>query len=69
MKFRRSASLLLACLWSALCFGHSASADVVAGDVIDDTFELLDFRYGEVVLGVIGNARAGATVTLEKSVS
>jgi hypothetical protein len=39
------------------------------GDVIDDTFELLDFRYGELVLGVIGNARADATVTLEKSAS
>ena len=39
------------------------------GDAIDDTFELLDFRYGEVVLGVIGNEQAGATVKLAKSAS
>jgi hypothetical protein len=43
MRFRKrsilskSGSLLLACLWSALCLGSQASADVAAGDVIDKT--------------------------------
>jgi hypothetical protein len=54
MKFRRSASLLLACLWSALCFGHSASADVVAGDVIDDTnWEKIEGMVPEPVLNYV----------------
>ena len=39
------------------------------GDVIDDTFELLDFRYEGVVLGLVAKEYSGGTVTLGKSSS
>ena len=37
------------------------------GDVIDDTFELVDFRYGAVVLSLVDKEFAGSTVTLSPS--
>ena len=54
MRFRTRPSLLLACLWSALCLGSSASADVVAGDVIDETnWEKVEGMVPEPVLNYV----------------
>ena len=54
MRFRTSASLLVACLWSALCPGASASADVLAGDVIDKTnWEKIEGMVPEPVLNYV----------------
>jgi Protein of unknown function (DUF1329) len=54
MRFRTHPGLLLACLWSALCLGPSASADVVAGDVIDETnWEKIEGMVPEPVLNYV----------------
>ena len=54
MRFRTRPSLLLTCLWSALCLGSSASADVVAGDVIDETnWEKIEGMVPEPVLNYV----------------
>ncbi len=54
MRFRTSASLLLVCLWSALCTGALASAEVLAGDVIDKTnWEKIEGMVPEPVLNYV----------------
>ena len=54
MRFRTIASLVLACLWSTMCPGVSASAEVVAGDVIDKTnWEKIEGMVPEPVLNYV----------------
>ena len=54
MRFRTCPSLLLACLWVGLCLGSSASADVVAGDIIDKTnWEKIEGMVPEPVLNCV----------------
>ncbi len=54
MRFITYSSLLLACLWAGLCPGSSASADVLAGDIIDKTnWEKVEGMVPESVLNWI----------------
>ena len=54
MKFRTIASLVLACLWSTMCPGASASAEVLAGDVIDKTnWEKIEGMVPEPILNYV----------------
>ncbi len=54
MRFKTYSSLLLTCLWAALCLGSSALADVEAGDVIDETnWEKIEGMVPEPVLNYV----------------
>ena len=54
MRFITYSSLFLACLWAGLCPGSTASADVVAGEIIDKTnWEKVEGMVPESVLNWI----------------